>query len=181
MVKACFLDRDGIINNLIDRGHQKTAPWHISEFELKENIYEYVNILKELGFLVFVISNQPDVAAGKLKYKHLELMNAIVLKWIKVDEVLIALERNTEYYKPNNGLVLEALEKYNINETSYMIGDTWKDIVCGNMSNLITVYVNTEPYSAPEQFISIKPDYWVNNLKQVVELIGFMENDKVIL
>ena len=175
MIKSIFWDRDGIINDLVNHNGQYTAPWNLSEFKFKPDIKKALEITSSMGYLNCVVTNQPDVKDGKLDKKHLELMTKMILNWLPVDEIGIALERNTSYYKPNNQLILDIYEKYPINvRKSFMIGDTWKDIVCGYRSELNTIFVGSD-YTAPEEYQDIKPNNIVNTALEAVSLIQEIE------
>ena len=115
MVKAVFLDRDGVLNDLIPRDNgQRTAPWHIDEFKIKPHARDAVQLIKSVGYKTIVVTNQPDVNDGYLSADHLNLMNKLIKNWIGVDEIMCAYERNTPLYKPNNGMIEFFISKYKI-------------------------------------------------------------------
>lgn len=178
MVKAVFLDRDGVLNDLIPRDNgQRTAPWHIDEFKIKPHARDAVQLIKSVGYKTIVVTNQPDVNDGYLSADHLNLMNKLIKNWIGVDEIMCAYERNTPLYKPNNGMIEFFISKYKIDrDGSFLIGDRWKDIVAGQKSNLSTIYLGKE-YSTPEEYSSINPDYIVDDVLQACTLI--MELDQL--
>ena len=174
-MKSIFWDRDGIINDLIEHNGVYTAPWTLDEFKFKPDIKKALETTASMGYLNFVITNQPDVNDGKLDKKHLELMTKMILNWLPINEIGIALERNTSYYKPNNQLILDIYNKCSINpQKSFMIGDTWKDIVCGYRSELNTILVGPE-YLAPPEYRHIKPNNIVNSVLEAVYLIQEIE------
>ena len=60
--KAFFLDRDGILNKLVEN----RPPWKISEISLFKEAHEIIKIIKSKNYLPIVVTNQPDEARGKL-------------------------------------------------------------------------------------------------------------------
>ena len=55
--KAIFLDRDGVINEVVFHESDKpSSPWTFSEFKLLPGIKEPLEELKKMGFLLFIIS-----------------------------------------------------------------------------------------------------------------------------
>jgi D-glycero-D-manno-heptose 1,7-bisphosphate phosphatase len=74
LIKTIFLDRDGIINDVVLRDSKVESPRTVSEFKIRP---EFINFYKEIdtgGFNLFVISNQPDIARNKMDIKELEIM-----------------------------------------------------------------------------------------------------------
>ena len=67
MNKAIFLDRDGVINqvNLVDG--KPHPPKDLSELIVLPKVAEALQLLKDAGYLLIVITNQPDVVRGKTK------------------------------------------------------------------------------------------------------------------
>ena len=94
MVKTVFLDRDGVINYLIQRDNITTAPWEKTEFKFIPGSISAILRLKTLRLKVIVVTNQPDVNDGMMELETLEYFNKKLLD-VGVDEVLVArlLER----------------------------------------------------------------------------------------
>ena len=63
MVSTVFLDRDGGVNELYY--HQelgvRCAPFTVNQFKLLSGVPEAINSLHRSGYLVILISNQPDI------------------------------------------------------------------------------------------------------------------------
>jgi D-glycero-D-manno-heptose 1,7-bisphosphate phosphatase len=177
--KAVFFDRDGVLNHLVERTEGSTAPWGINEFEFVDGAKEAVALVKKLGYHTFVVTNQPDVYDGMLPQSHLDLMSRLLYAWLRVDEVLVAYERGSVWYKPNNGMIETLVKKYDVDRgSSYIIGDRWKDIVAGKKSKLGAIFVGEE-YTYPYEYKEHQPDYIVANVVDAAKLIyaidAFME------
>lgn len=64
MNRAVFLDRDGVINKAFVRNGKPHPPQNLAELEIIEGVSSALSALKTAGWLLVVISNQPDVARG---------------------------------------------------------------------------------------------------------------------
>ena len=158
--KAVFFDRDGVINYLVKRPDGSlTAPWSIAEFVSIPGAKQAVQLVKDMGYMVFVVTNQPDVYDDKLSIHHLEIMNRMLKAWFGVDDVMCAFERGSAWYKPNNGMIETLIRQYKIDRSqSYIIGDRWKDIAAGHKSKLTTIYIgdNYTKEKRPENIFSVQ-------------------------
>ena len=174
MQKAVFLDKDGIINSLVERPDGRmTSPWTFLEFlkHFDRNMIQYVNTLKELGYIVFVVTNQPGVMDGDMYITELDDICGFLEDDVGIQHVLYALKKGTELYKPNNGMIEALVGLYDIDrEHSFMIGDRWKDIVAGKKSELTTIYVNKNPYTT-EDPEDLGPNYKVSTVGAAIDII----------
>lgn len=59
-----FLDRDGVINHAIVRDGKPCPPRMLCEFQLLPGVEDAIRALHKAGFLVIVVTNQPDVGTG---------------------------------------------------------------------------------------------------------------------
>jgi D-glycero-D-manno-heptose 1,7-bisphosphate phosphatase len=174
--KAIFLDRDGVIN--ADRADYVKSVDELIIFDYAGKAIEKFN---ELGYLVFVISNQQGVAKGLISIESLQEMQKEIEKHVeqaqgKITEFKYCLHMaadNCNCRKPKPGMILEIAEKYNINlSKSFFIGDTPKDITAGKTTGCKTILVLTG-HSNKEmlQTMPDKPDIVVENLLEAVSLV----------
>jgi len=172
MQKAVFLDRDGVINEVIFRNgnNQKPiAPWNIDEFRMIPGIKSSLCNLKSLGFNLFVFTNQPDIAKGIIDNNFVEKINNKILKELPVDEIRVCPHVDSDICncrKPKPGMILSLSKRWNIDRSqSFVIGDNWKDIEAGKAAGCKTIllhrFYNYEANS----------DYRVNDLNKAAELI----------
>ena len=152
MKKVIFLDRDGTINV------EKDYIYKSEDLVFEEGTIEALKTFKNLGYILIVVSNQSGIARGYFTEADLNIFNNNMNEILKKNGVEI-----TEFYccphhpdgigkykkvcecrKPNNKMIEDAIEKYNIDRAkSYMIGDKISDIEAGLKSNLKTVLVKT--------------------------------------
>ena len=172
MNRAVLLDRDGVINEVLFREGNNTkpiAPWKIEEFKLIKNINRPLNNIRKMGFKLFIVTNQPDVAKGILKPGVLKKMNDIILNTLPIDEIMVCKHIDSDYCecrKPKPGMIKTLAQKWKIDvQSSFLIGDNWKDIESGKAAGCSTILID-KFYNS-----SIQSDYRVENLKMSVEVI----------
>jgi len=128
MIKTVFLDRDGTLCDLVNgiRG-----PRTLSELIIRTENIQACKKLKEGGFLLIGITNQPDIARGKLLWSDLCEINNTIQRLCGIQEFFVCPHDdydNCNCRKPLPGLINLAVKKYNIDiQKSYFIGDTWRD------------------------------------------------------
>ncbi len=129
--RAVFLDRDGVINKVTMRNGEPHSPRTREEFVLNEEAADVVQLLKSGGFLTIVITNQPDIARGRLRREDLDWMLDQVRQRCRVDDILVCPHDDGDACscrKPLPGMILNGVQKWGIDLVqSFMIGDTWKD------------------------------------------------------
>jgi D-glycero-D-manno-heptose 1,7-bisphosphate phosphatase len=87
MRRAIFLDRDGVINKVISKNGRPFSPRSIADFELSEDIEEFLARSRQLGFVNIVITNQPDIARGLMSWDTLEAMHQFIKKNLSIDDI----------------------------------------------------------------------------------------------
>ncbi len=167
--KAVFFDRDGVINNVILLGDKPHSPRTPEAFVLKDGIQDLVHRLKEAGYRVFVVSNQPDLARGEIKQKVLDQMTKRMRSEIPFDDVYICPHDDTHQCscrKPKPGMILDASRKWDIDlKASFMIGDTWRDMEAGKAAGCKTILLDAV-YNR-----DIHSDFRVTSLSEVAAII----------
>lgn len=176
MKKAVFFDRDGVINELIERTDGSfTSPWSLSEFRFLPKVKESINSIQSLGYMTFIVTNQPGINDGDMDKKELDSICEMLLSTLQIDEILCALDKNSSNYKPQNGMIEYLINKYDIDRNnSYLIGDRWKDIVPGNKSGLKTIFVGNE-YICPPEY-TCYPVYKTTDIYAACNTIMEIEN-----
>jgi histidinol-phosphate phosphatase family protein len=163
---AVFFDRDGTLSEMHPAGH---APWRFEDFRLVEGAADLVERIVEAGFLVFVVTNQPDVLDGYLSIDDLTEMHRSLASSLRIVEISVALDRSLPTYKPGNAMIEELIEKYDVDRSrSYMVGDSWKDVAAGKKSQLKTVLIDR---GYDERIESFEPDLVVEKLDEAVSKI----------
>ena len=164
MRRAVFLDRDGVLNRAVIRKGKPYPPSGVEDMEILPGVPEALFALKASGFLLVVVTNQPDVARGKTPQALVESMNARLKSELPLDEVLCCFhddEDNCDCRKPKPGLLLAASRVFDIDlKTSFMVGDRWRDIEAGELAGCKTFfidygYVERQPVSFDFRVVSL--------------------------
>ncbi len=149
MNRALFLDRDGVINV------EKDYLYKIEEFEFIDGIFELCRHYEELGFLIFVVTNQSGIARhyySEEDFKKLSIwMTEAFLKHdIKIQRVYHCphhpdISGACNCRKPNPGMLLDANKEFDIDmSSSIIIGDKERDIEAGLNAGLNETYLLDE-------------------------------------
>ena len=96
MVAAVFLDRDGVINRALIRDGKPYPPSSIQEFTLLDGVPEACQILKEIGYLLVVATNQPDVGRGTLPQSVVEEIHTVMCRSLPIDHVEVCYDAGGE-------------------------------------------------------------------------------------
>jgi D-glycero-D-manno-heptose 1,7-bisphosphate phosphatase len=140
------LDRDGVLVVPRFRDGRSFAPRTLAQFAIYEEAPRCVRQLKDAGFKLVVVSNQPDVGAGLVSREVVEEMNVRLCKLIPLDAVKVCYhtkEQRCACRKPLPGLLLEAAAEMGIDlSASIMVGDRASDIEAGAMAGCRTAFID---------------------------------------
>lgn len=178
--RAVFLDRDGVLNRAVVRDGKPYPPPSVGEMEIVEGAAASLARLKELGFLLLVVTNQPDVARGTQTIETIEAMHDSMRRTLPLDDFLVCPHDDRDLCdcrKPRPGLLFQGQAKYGIDlGRSFMVGDRWRDIDAGHAAGCRTVFLDQHYL---ERGPSAAPDSRVDSLQGAVDWIvrTFQEGD----
>ena len=168
--KAIFFDRDGVINKLVARDNGFFSPRTFDEFYFYEDISICINLLANKGFLIFIISNQPDISRKKMLIQELNKIDTEINKKLHIDEIYYSFDSKAIIggsKKPSPKMVLKARDKWNIDlSKSYFLGDSLVDIECAKNANVSFILVKREHNQ------DIEHPYCVDNLNDILKMIS---------
>ncbi len=161
--KAVFLDRDGVLNKLIEN----RPPWKINEIVIFRSSKKLINLIKSKSYLPVVVTNQPDAARGDITFDVIDKINLIICSHLEIENYYICkhgYDGICECRKPKPGMLKKASFDLNIDlSQSLMIGDRDKDIQAGLDAGCKTVF-----FSKTQNKYS---NYNVKNHKQMLDLL----------
>lgn len=146
MKRAVFLDRDGVLARALVRNGKAYAPVTPDEMEIDAEAPAALARLKAAGFLLIVVTNQPDVARGITRREDVETMHARLLAELPLDDCRVCF--HDEYdacdcRKPKPGMLLSAARAHHIDlGESFMVGDRWRDVDAGAAAGCRTVWID---------------------------------------
>ncbi len=171
--RAVFLDRDGVLNQAIVRGGKPFPPANVSEMVINPDAIVGLSILKQLGFLLVVVTNQPDVGRGSTSMDAVQEIHDAIRAELPIDDFFVCCHDDLDRCdcrKPMPGLLLEAAEQYGIRlDESFLIGDRWRDIDAGYRAGVRTVLIE---YGYQERGPDHEPNIRVNSLLQAIQWIA---------
>jgi D-glycero-D-manno-heptose 1,7-bisphosphate phosphatase len=142
---AVFLDRDGVLNEAIVHDGKPYPPCDLSEFVIAHGARAALEELKREGFLLIVVTNQPDIARGKAKRADVDKINAQLAAILPLDAIEVCEHDDKERCdcrKPKPGMILRAREKLDVDLAgSFMVGDRWRDIEAGRRAGCRTILI----------------------------------------
>ena len=151
--KAAFLDRDGVINQLKKNDYIK----NFKEFKFLPGVIKSLKYLSLKDYLIIIITNQACVGKSIISEKQLNYIHYKMRKKIyNTNQVLIDDIYYSPYFKdskfrrfrlnyydrkPNPGMFLKAINKWNISiKDSFFIGDSVSDFDVANKLNIKFFY-----------------------------------------
>lgn len=194
-MKAAFLDRDGVINELcyFPDADVIDSPFTPRQFRLLPHAAEGIRLLNKLGFKVVVVSNQPGVAKKHITLATLEAMDAKLTRELRrrrawVDATYYCLHhpeaklkrwmKRCRCRKPEPGLILKAAKEMGLDiAQSYMLGDSLSDIQAGRRAGCKTIYIGRWKCDICRLMAerNVEPDFVADDLLKAARLIRELE------
>ena len=145
-MRAVFLDRDGVLNQAVVREGRPYPPDNLESLKVYDDAAGALTRLQSAGFLLLVITNQPDVARGAQSRQVVEQMNAALAAALPIDAFFVCWHDdgdNCPCRKPKPGLIYDAARQYSIDlPASFVVGDRWRDIDAGAAAGCKTVLID---------------------------------------
>ncbi|MDR2443868.1 MAG: HAD-IIIA family hydrolase [Deltaproteobacteria bacterium] len=172
MRKAIFFDRDGVLNQAVVVDGRPRPPADAQSMVITVGALGLLLSLKELGFTLICVTNQPDVARGSRTEENVKSMNEKVRFELSLDDLYVCLhdnEDNCDCRKPKPGMLLSAANKWSLDLPScWMVGDRASDVEAGRAAGCRTIFIDHN-YAEPKP--DPPADYVCLNLVEAVSLI----------
>jgi D-glycero-D-manno-heptose 1,7-bisphosphate phosphatase len=170
---AVFLDRDGTLNVQVIRDGKPYAPLTLEDFRLFPEVPAACRALKAAGYALVVATNQPDVGRGDFPRETVERMHAKLRALIpEIDRIEVCYDPGrgevSRRRKPEPGMLLDAAAALGLDlSRSWMVGDRWRDVDCGQRAGVRTVLID---FGYDEQ-LDAPPDFTVKSFREAAEVI----------
>lgn len=190
---AVFFDRDGVINEIVynEDTEQMDSPLKPEEFRLMKDVVSTLKEVSAAGYYIFIATNQPAAAKGKIALAGLydintRFMEEMKEQGIEIEEVLMCphfpkagrytredfLIRTCDCRKPKPGLFHRVQKKYQIDwENSFMVGDSYTDILAGKAAGLKTILLGGLKCDMCRQLEGNTPDHIISGLNELHKFI----------
>lgn len=168
---AVFLDRDGVLVETTVREGVPHPPAKLSEVRIVDEVSRTLFNLGAAGYLLIVVTNQPDVARGTQTRSEVEKINRLLMRTMPIDRIYVCYHDSADQCacrKPAPGMLSDAANDFGIDlARSYMIGDRWSDVEAGRRAGCRTILIN-RTYSQRER---CTPDRVVADLPEAARVI----------
>jgi D-glycero-D-manno-heptose 1,7-bisphosphate phosphatase len=144
--RAVFLDRDGVINRAVVQDGKPFPPRSVAELEVLPDAKDALLRLRDAGYMLIVVTNQPDVARGTQTQSQVEEINARLATELAIDEFMVCYHDDAAgcaCRKPSPGGLLEAAERHQVDLTnSFIVGDRWRDVEAGQRAGCTPFFID---------------------------------------
>lgn len=169
--RAVFLDRDGVLNRALVRDGLPFSPQTASDFVILPGVDRAVSQLHHAGLHLVVVTNQPEIARGRLSAQVLAEMHAMITRGLNITDIRVCPHDDADgcaCRKPKPGMLLDAARDANLDlHGSFMVGDRWRDIAAGQRAGTRTVLIDYG-YDEPQ---AVAPDHRAASLLDAVQWI----------
>ena len=183
--RAIFMDRDGTVCEEV--GYVN----HVDRIRLLPRSAEAIRLANQAGFQTVIVTNQAGVARGYFDEDLVHEVHDAVRRQLaeagaRIDGIYYCphhpevgappYRRACDCRKPGPGMLLRAQEEMGIDlESSYMVGDTVKDLGAGRAVGATTVLVLTGYGRGELQYQShrwtVQPDHVCEDLLEAMQWI----------
>ena len=172
---AVFLDRDGVLNRALVQEGIPIPPADIAQFEVEPEAVKGCARLKEAGFVLVVVTNQPDVGRGTQTRAVVEAMHEELRRAIpSLDAIEVCYHAGARHgepcdcRKPKPGMLLRAALAHGLDlQQSFLIGDRWRDVDCARAAGCRAVFIDRK-YREP---LRAQPDFTVATFSEAIATI----------
>ena len=195
-MRTVFLDRDGVVNELIYYQEHGVvdSPFTVSQFKLLPGVAETIRQLRDDGYKVVLVSNQPGIAKGHMSREAFDRIKEKMRKELAKggacldgeyyclhhpEAVIAELRTNCECRKPKPGLLFQAARDLGIDlSTSWMVGDGLTDVVAGKKAGCKTILLGRMKCDVCRLMddLAAKPDGFAAYLAEAARIIIRMES-----
>jgi len=178
--RAVFLDRDGVLVVPEIRNGRGFAPRSLEAFSIYPRAAESLTRLKAAGYLLVVVTNQPDIGNGLVSVDVVNEMHRLMAQALPIDRIELCPHSQPEACncrKPKPGMLINAARHCGIDLAgSVMIGDRSSDVEAGRAAGCRTVFMDLDYASEVERTAS---DYTVRSLAEAADVIlGVAPNNR---
>lgn len=178
---AVFLDRDGVLNELVPNlsAGVSESPLTVDDVRLIDGSAAATSSLAGSGYVLVCVSNQPAAAKGETSLEQLRAVHRRVIDLLEQEGAIIHSSRLCMHHpdgaapeltrlctcrKPAPGMLLDAAADLALDlRASWMIGDTDADIGAGEAAGCQTILIE-HPGSANKRSGRVRPDLRAENL-----------------
>ncbi len=180
MNRALFLDRDGIVDELVyyQSHHEWESPRRLADLKMTHGVEPALRRFVEAGWLLFIVTNQPSYAKGKTSLADLREVHEAVVRALGVpiaqsylcfhhpDALVRELRVACECRKPGAQSLRDAARDFDVDlSASWMVGDQDSDLLCGRAGGCRVALIENE--QSANKRGKVEPDLRVRDLAEL--------------
>jgi D-glycero-D-manno-heptose 1,7-bisphosphate phosphatase len=175
MTRALFLDRDGIVDELVfyESSGEWEAPRRIEDLRMIDGVRAPLQRFADAGWLLFLVTNQPSAAKGKTSIEALREVNDAVIAQLPIARSYVCFHHPSEgcdCRKPKPFFLHEAARELGVDlAQSWMVGDQDSDLTCGRAAGCKVALI--EHHGSAHKRGAIEPDLRVRDLRELVRAL----------
>ena len=174
MRRALFLDRDGVLDHLVEY-EEWEAPRVLADLQVIDGVTDPLRRFAEAGWLLFIVTNQPNVAKGKALPGGVQAINDEVVRRLEVPITRSYIcfheaEDRCECRKPSPYFLREAAREFGVDlGQSWMVGDQDSDLLCGRNAGCKVALI--EHVGSAHKRGKVEPDLRVADLEELANAL----------
>lgn len=145
---AVFFDRDGVLNDALGGPTMTLAPRSLAELSIAGDAPGAVGRLRAAGYVLIVVTNQPDVRRGELTLETALAITRRVVEVLALDDAYVCVHDTGDgcpCRKPRPGLLRSAARDWDlVLGGSVLIGDRWVDVAAASHAGVPGVLLERE-------------------------------------
>ncbi len=177
MSRALFLDRDGVVDELVyyPSHDEWESPRRVADLVMLPDVSEPLRRFHEAGWLLFIVTNQPSSAKGKATQAELTEVHEAVVRALDVPiaQSYICLHRSEDACscrKPSPFFLREAARDFAVDlSQSWMVGDQDSDLRCGRAAGCRVALI--EHRGSRHKRGEVEPDLRVSDLRELADRV----------
>lgn len=164
MSPAVFFDRDGTLIETQVVDGRPVADNSVEGCRFLPGARETCLALESAGIRTFLITNQPDVARGKVSIDAVRSINAYVADHCILTDTFTCTHDDADdclCRKPKPGMITELALRHGVDlDLSVVVGDRWRDVEAGRSAGCLTLFID---YGYDEPMV-VEPSWRVNSM-----------------
>lgn len=146
--RAVFLDRDGVLNDALGGPTKALSPRSLGELSIAAEAPGAVRRLRDAGYVLIVVTNQPDVRRGGMTLDTALAITRRLVEVLALDDAYVCAHDTADgcpCRKPRPGLLLSAARDWDLAlGASALIGDRWVDVAAAGNAGVPGVLLERE-------------------------------------
>ena len=138
-------------------------PARPEDLELLPGVVDAVATLRDSGFAIIVVTNQPGVGAGEQSRATFEAVHTVLRAELAIDDIKVCCHTDADgcgCRKPRPGMLVDAAREWGMDlHRRFLVGDRWRAVGAGKAAGCTTYFADrgyAEPL--PESLVHVSTD-----------------------